>query len=181
VTRDNVLCCFWFSPQEVTLRAASFNLSNARMLLRIHVSESEGLIHPLQHGPGSDLPTEQYSSKTSANILFLKHIIETASSSKSDINCYLIVRKLLDSIFSVWQEPVISLHTWEIIFRKVAYSMHGACSEMFQTDNRKGQHYWGFGLRPSSGILKTRKHNVSETASVSILRWGKRHLLCWVS
>jgi hypothetical protein len=32
---------------------------------------------------------------------------------------------------------------------------------------------------PSSGILKARKHNVSETGSVSILRWGGRHLFCW--
>jgi hypothetical protein len=33
------------------------------------------------------------------------------------------------------------------------------------------QSYWVFQLRPSSGILKTRKHNVSETGSVSVLRW----------
>jgi hypothetical protein len=35
------------------------------------------------------------------------------------------------------------------------------------------QNYWVSGLRPSSGILNTRKHNVSETGSVSILRWGE--------
>jgi hypothetical protein len=29
-----------------------------------------------------------------------------------------------------------------------------------------------FGLWPSSGILETRKQNVSETVSVSVLRWG---------
>jgi hypothetical protein len=29
------------------------------------------------------------------------------------------------------------------------------------------QHYWVFRLRPSSGILKTRKHNISETGSIS--------------
>jgi hypothetical protein len=28
-------------------------------------------------------------------------------------------------------------------------------------------------LGPSSGILETRKHNVSKTGSVSVLRWGK--------
>jgi hypothetical protein len=33
------------------------------------------------------------------------------------------------------------------------------------------QNYWIFGLCPSSGILETRKHNVSETGSVSVLRW----------
>jgi hypothetical protein len=32
------------------------------------------------------------------------------------------------------------------------------------------QNYWVFGLCPSSGILETRKHNVSETGSVSVLR-----------
>jgi hypothetical protein len=29
------------------------------------------------------------------------------------------------------------------------------------------QNYWGFGIFPSSGILGTRKHDVSETGSVS--------------
>jgi hypothetical protein len=32
------------------------------------------------------------------------------------------------------------------------------------------QNYWLFGLCPSSGILESRKHNVSETGSVSVLR-----------
>jgi hypothetical protein len=35
-------------------------------------------------------------------------------------------------------------------------------------------------LCPSSGIVKTREHNVSETESISVLRWGGRHVLCWV-
>jgi hypothetical protein len=37
------------------------------------------------------------------------------------------------------------------------------------------QNYWVFGLFPSSGILGTRKHNVSKTGSVSVLRcgWGE--------
>jgi hypothetical protein len=30
----------------------------------------------------------------------------------------------------------------------------------------------GFGISPSSDILKAREHNVSETGSVSVLRWG---------
>jgi hypothetical protein len=34
------------------------------------------------------------------------------------------------------------------------------------------QNYWVFGLFPSSGILESRKHNVLETGSISILRWG---------
>jgi hypothetical protein len=34
------------------------------------------------------------------------------------------------------------------------------------------QNYWVFGLRLSSSIAETRKHNVSETGSVSVLRWG---------
>jgi hypothetical protein len=34
------------------------------------------------------------------------------------------------------------------------------------------QNYWGFGFLPSSSILENRKHDVSETGSVSILRWG---------
>jgi hypothetical protein len=34
------------------------------------------------------------------------------------------------------------------------------------------QNYWVCGFYPSFGILATRKHNVSETGSVSILRCG---------
>jgi hypothetical protein len=34
------------------------------------------------------------------------------------------------------------------------------------------QNYWVFELFSSSGILETRKHNVSETGSVSVLRCG---------
>jgi hypothetical protein len=34
------------------------------------------------------------------------------------------------------------------------------------------QNYWVFGLSPSSGILKNRKHKVLETGSVSVLMWG---------
>jgi hypothetical protein len=43
-----------------------------------------------------------------------------------------------------------------------------------------GQKYWVLILCPSSAILETRKHNVSETGSVSILRWWGRHPLCSV-
>jgi hypothetical protein len=32
------------------------------------------------------------------------------------------------------------------------------------------QNYWVFGLFPTSYILKTKKHNVSETGFVSVLR-----------
>jgi hypothetical protein len=43
------------------------------------------------------------------------------------------------------------------------------------------QNYWVIGLCPSSGILETIKLNISETASVSVLRLRRRwHLLCWV-
>jgi hypothetical protein len=36
------------------------------------------------------------------------------------------------------------------------------------------QNYRVFGLFPSSGILGTRKHDVSETGSVSVLRCGRK-------
>jgi hypothetical protein len=32
------------------------------------------------------------------------------------------------------------------------------------------QKFWGFGLYPWSGILKARKHNISESGFVSIFR-----------
>jgi hypothetical protein len=34
------------------------------------------------------------------------------------------------------------------------------------------QNYWVLGLCPSSGIMKTREHDVSETGSVSVLSGG---------
>jgi hypothetical protein len=37
--------------------------------------------------------------------------------------------------------------------------------------------YWDFGLFPSSNILETRENSISETSSVSILRWGKTRTL----
>jgi hypothetical protein len=40
------------------------------------------------------------------------------------------------------------------------------------------QNYWGSGLCPLSGILKTRKHSVSETGSVSILRGREKDAGC---
>jgi hypothetical protein len=44
------------------------------------------------------------------------------------------------------------------------------------------QNYWVFGLFQSSGILVNRKYDVSETGSVSVLRWrGRKHLLSWVT
>jgi hypothetical protein len=49
------------------------------------------------------------------------------------------------------------------------------------TTHNTTQNYWDFGHCPSSGVPETRKHSVSETGSVSVLRWvGERHLLCWV-
>jgi hypothetical protein len=36
--------------------------------------------------------------------------------------------------------------------------------------------YWVFGLFPSSGILENRKHYVSQTESVSVLRWRGKTL-----
>jgi hypothetical protein len=36
------------------------------------------------------------------------------------------------------------------------------------------QNYWVLGLRLSSSILETRKRNVSETGSVSILEWERK-------
>jgi hypothetical protein len=34
------------------------------------------------------------------------------------------------------------------------------------------QNYWGFGLYPSSGILESRKHEVSETCFLPQVRGG---------
>jgi hypothetical protein len=41
---------------------------------------------------------------------------------------------------------------------------------LLQTQTYSTLNYWVFGLFPSSGILENRKHEVSETGSVSDLR-----------
>jgi hypothetical protein len=51
-------------------------------------------------------------------------------------------------------------------------SYEGGLWEVAKNDETdiNGQIYWGFGLCSLSGILETRKHNVSETESFSLLR-----------
>jgi hypothetical protein len=44
------------------------------------------------------------------------------------------------------------------------------CDLCIMKQNIYTQNYWVFGLSPSSGILGTRKHDVSETGCVSVLR-----------
>jgi hypothetical protein len=61
--------------------------------------------------------------------------------------------------------------------------VHATCngrklSELFspcpQTENNtETQKHWISGLCPSSGIINTRKHNVSKTEPVSTVRWGE--------
>jgi hypothetical protein len=43
-----------------------------------------------------------------------------------------------------------------------------------------GRNYRVFGLCPSSGILKTREHNVSETGSLSVLRVDGLYIILFV-
>jgi hypothetical protein len=43
----------------------------------------------------------------------------------------------------------------------------------FAKELKETQNYWVFGLFPSSGILENRKHDVSETGTLSVLRRGK--------
>jgi hypothetical protein len=49
-------------------------------------------------------------------------------------------------------------------------SRRGGCFSKRTKRHGDTQNYWGFGLFPSSGILRNRKHDVSETGSVSVLR-----------
>jgi hypothetical protein len=42
-----------------------------------------------------------------------------------------------------------------------------------EADSSYCQNYWVFGLCPSSSILKTREHNISETESQSLLALSK--------
>jgi hypothetical protein len=43
------------------------------------------------------------------------------------------------------------------------------CSVTRESNRTYGQNYWVFGLFPSSSILENRKHNISETGSLSVL------------
>jgi hypothetical protein len=47
-------------------------------------------------------------------------------------------------------------------------------------DGLQTQNHWLSALCPSSGIINTRKHNVSETGCFRPQTKGGRHLLCWV-
>jgi hypothetical protein len=53
-------------------------------------------------------------------------------------------------------------------YRHVTVNSENVLTMVYDTEN-----YWVSGLCPSSGIVETRKHNVSETGSVSVLRWGE--------
>jgi hypothetical protein len=58
---------------------------------------------------------------------------------------------------------------------KSSFQTNGVCAEAYIKSELLLS-----GLCPSSGILKTEEPNVSETGSVSGLRWrGGRYLLCW--
>jgi hypothetical protein len=52
--------------------------------------------------------------------------------------------------------------------RKIKYSASRCFA--YPQNRIQAQNYWCFGLCPSFGILDSRKHNVSETGSVSVLR-----------
>jgi hypothetical protein len=57
-----------------------------------------------------------------------------------------------------------------------AFSYRTICSfDYFVQPLHMSQRYWVFGLCPSSGFFlnNNEKHNISETGSVSVLRWGK--------
>jgi hypothetical protein len=55
------------------------------------------------------------------------------------------------------------------------------CGWMLHRKLKKVLRITGSGLCASSRIPNTRKLNVSDTRSVSVLRWGgRRHILCWV-
>jgi hypothetical protein len=43
-------------------------------------------------------------------------------------------------------------------------------TKLTDSKNSLQQNYWVLGLYPSSGILENRKHDVSESVSVSVLR-----------
>jgi hypothetical protein len=73
------------------------------------------------------------------------------------------------SIYKQWPQPAEVL-LW------VGFGAHGNQATSFIAHRGRSistyysQNYWISGLCPSSGILKTKKHNVSETGSVSVLR-----------
>jgi hypothetical protein len=62
-------------------------------------------------------------------------------------------------------QKLCSMAEGKILMRAVASS----CAE-FYLMVIYGQNYWALGLFPSLVILKTKKHNVSETGSISVLR-----------
>jgi hypothetical protein len=70
----------------------------------------------------------------------------------------------------VTNDHVIKISQSDRIRKKVY--LHIAVFKMHRISSKNCQNYRVFGLCPCSGILETRKHNVSETGYVSVLRWG---------
>jgi hypothetical protein len=61
----------------------------------------------------------------------------------------------------------IQLHESLVSRRSCAYRLERILTMVYVV-----QSYWAyFGLYPSSCVWKTKNHNVSETGSVSVLRW----------
>jgi hypothetical protein len=98
-------------------------------------------------------------------------VLSRSSNMTSSVSVYLLQRT---EFVMPFPEPV-----WHGVLNSRAFN-NGSRNVMAAVRFCSAQNYWVFGLRPTSGILETRKHNVSETRSVSVLRWGGRHLLCWV-
>jgi hypothetical protein len=89
-----------------------------------------------------------------------------------DVDRYLIITRLLESIFTYFQ--------YSSPGEKLRHIYAGLSGNRSQIDTKCKtcdirQRYWVFGLCPSSGFFlnNNEKHNVSGTGSVSVLRWGK--------
>jgi hypothetical protein len=97
------------------------------------------------------------------------------------------VVQLLVTLKVVPSSVIFSPWWWRRYFppkRRFFQKPHGITSQEtafftpmnYLSRRNNAQNYWGSGLCPSSGFLKIKKRNVSETGSVSVFRWREEDI-----
>jgi hypothetical protein len=130
-----------------------------------------------------------------AQVLYFSSHFCTISTWLTDCFFYNIIRSAKMTQDSIWRTQIYSasphtaVHLLLVVSeRKFSIAIEGMAREWTYGQNpfpfiRNSvlsavifQNYWVSGLCPSSGILETRKHNVSETGSVPHLTWGRKQI-----
>jgi hypothetical protein len=124
----------------------------------------------------TDRHTHSSRQKSTGFIVLINMMEQSPSEAKSHwlVNKFPIFRGTWRFIrahhrFLSWTTRIQSTSLFSVSFRFILLLSCNQCLGIFFS-----QAYWGFGLYPSSSILKdnAKGQNVSETGSFSVLRWG---------